>query len=246
MEKVTKKLVSGFLAFSMLFFYVPTLGAAEPVKISHQKAACIPGGAQAMLQCDVTLSTFIDFVRVYFHSNAYKDDYFVEMRHGAGTRFFAVLPWPDTAVTKGVMYRIVVKAGDGTESSTEQVNVPVSGDCPVSLSDEEKGYASNLVVGLTTSAQPLVPEGFLCKGIVSLITVSGVMKSHEDCRKLLAAGAAGAAGAAVAGIPLGVYVAAAGAAVGAGSALIISNNTGGGGKPVCSCPRPAAQSPTHD
>jgi len=232
-----KKLVSGFLAFSMLFFYVPTLGAAEPVKISHQKVTCIPGEAQAKLLCDVTLSTFIDYVRVYFHSNAYKDDYFVEMRHGAGNRFFAFLPWADTAVTKGVTYRIVVKAGDGTESSTEQFNVPVSGDCPVSLSDVDKGDASNLVVGLTTSAQPLVPQGFLCKGIVSLITANGVMKSHEECRKVLVAG--------LAGIPTVVYVGA-GAAAAAGEGLIISNNAGGGGEAVCSCPYPAARSATHD
>lgn len=233
-----KKLVSGFLAFSTLFFYVPALGAAEPVKISHQTAACIPGEAQAKLLCDVTPSTYIDFVRVYFHSNAYKDDYFVEMRRGAGNRFLAFLPWVDPAVTKGVTYRIVVKTGDGTESSTKAVNVPVSGNCPVSLSDDEKVYASNLVIGLTVSGQPLVPQGFLCKGIVYLITANGVMKSHEDCYKLLAAGAAGA------GIPMGVAIAA-GAVVGAGSGLIISNNTGGGGEPVCSCPRPTAQSATN-
>lgn len=240
MVAARKNLVSGFLILSMSFFYAAPLGAAEPVKISHQKVTCIPGGAQAKLLCDVTLSTYIDFVRVYFHSNAYKDDYFVEMRHGAGNRFFAVLPWADTAVTKGVTYRIVVKAGDGTESSTEPFNIPVLGNCPVSLSDEEKGYASNLVIGLTTSAQPLVPQGFLCKGIVSLITANGVMKSHEECRKLLAAGVV------VAGIPAGVY-AAAGAAMGIGSGLIISNNAGGAGEPVCSCPRPtAAQSTAHD
>jgi len=237
---MNKKLVSGVLAFSVFFFYVPALGAAGPAKISHQKLTCIPGDAQAKLVCDVTPSASLDFVRVYFHSNAYKDDYFVEMRRGAGDRFFAVLPWEDAAVTKAVTYRIVVKAGDGTESSTEPVNVPVSGNCPVSLSDDEKGYASNLVVGLTTATQPLVPEGFLCKGIVSLITANGELTSHEDCRRVLAAAAAAAAaGAAGAGTSTAVYIAAAaGAVMGAGSALIISNNSGGGGDVVCSCPRP--------
>ena len=156
-----KKLLSALLAFSMLFFYLPTLGAAEPVNISHQKLTCIPGEAQAKLLCDVTPSTSIASVRSYFHSDAYKDDYFVEMRRGAGDRFFAVLPWADTAITKGVTYRIVVKSGDGTESSTEQVDVPVSGNCLVSLSGDEKRYASHLVVGVTTPEQPFVPQGFL-------------------------------------------------------------------------------------
>jgi hypothetical protein len=219
-----KKLVSALLAFSMLFFFVPALGAAVPAKISHQNLTCISGEAQAKLLCDVTPSTSIDFVRVYFHSNAYKDDYFVEMRHGAGDRFFAVLPWANTPVTKAVTYRIVVKAGDGTESSTERVDVPVSGSCPASLSDDEKRYASHLVVGVTTPEQPFVPEGFLCKDIDSVITFKGEMKSNEECGK-------------AAGIPTGVYIAG-GAAVAVGGGLIISNNTGGGNKAPVSSARP--------
>lgn len=248
-EKYMKKLVSALLAFSMLFFYVPTLGAAGPVKISQQKLTCIPGDAQAKLYCNVTPLTSIVSVRVYFHSDAYKNDYFVEMRRGPGDRFFAVLPWADTAVTKGVTYRIVVKSGDtGTESSTEQADVPVSGNCPVSLSEEEKRYASHLVLGLTKSGQPSAPpEGFLCKDIDSVITAKGEMKPAEDCRKLLAAllPGAGTAGAA-AGISTGVFVAAGVAAAVAGG-LIISNNAGGGGQPPVSSALPAAaQPPKHD
>jgi hypothetical protein len=226
-----KKVISGLLAFSMLLFYLPALGAAEPVRISHQKATCIPSEAQTRLLCDVTPSTSIASVRVRFHSDAYKDDYFVEMRRGAGDSFFAVLPRADTAVTKGVTYRIVVKAGDGTETTTEQANVPVSGNCPVSLSDDEKRYASNLVVGLTASAQPSVPQGFRCEGIVSEITFNGELKSHEDCRKLLAAGATGDR------VRTGVYIAA-GAAVALGGGLIISNNRRRGGETPVSSARP--------
>jgi hypothetical protein len=130
-----------------------------------------------------------------------------------------------------------VKSADGRESSTEQVDVPVSGNCLVSLLGEEKRYASNLVVGVTKSGQPLAPpDGFLCKDIVSVITVNGEMKSAEDCRKLLAALPPGA------GIAVGAGVFA--AFVGGG--LIISNNNGGGGQPPVSSARPAAaQPPTH-
>jgi hypothetical protein len=227
-----KKLVSALLAFSMLFFYVPMLGAAGPVNISQQKLTCIPGGAQAKLLCDVTPSTSIASVRGYFHSDAYKNDYFVEMRRGAGGRFFAVFPWADTKITKGVTYRIVAKSVDGTESSTEQADVPVLSNCPVSLSDDEKRYASHIVLGLTIPGQPFVPEGFLCKDIDSVITDKGEMKSNEDCRKLLAA-----AGAAGGGIPTGVYVGV-GVAAAVGAGFIISNNTGGGGNPPVSPARP--------
>ena len=240
-----RKVVSSFLALSMLLLYVPTLRAAEPVKITHQKALCVPSEAQARLQCDVNPSTSIASVRVYFHSDAYKDDYFLEMRRGAGDRFFAVLPWVDTGITKAVSYRIVVKSADGTTSSTESATVPVSGSCMTSLSDDEKRYGSNLVVGLTNSGQPSVPQGFQCKGIVSVITANGEMKSHEDCRKLLAAAGAGT-GAAVAagGIPTGVYIGA-GVVAAVGAGLIISNNTGGGGKAPVSSARPGAQPPSH-
>jgi hypothetical protein len=250
-EKYMKRLVSALLAFSMLFFYLPTLGAAETANISHQKLTCIPGDAQAKLLCNVTPLTSIASVRVYFHSLAYKDDYFVEMRRDAGDGFFAILPWADTKITKGVTYRIVGKSVEGAEFSTEQANVPVSSNCPVSLSDNEKTYASHLVLGLTKSGQPSAPpEGFLCKDIDSVITAKGEMKPAEDCRKLLAALLPGAAGAsavgAAAGVSTGVFVAAGVAAAVAGG-LIISNNAGGGGNPPVSSARPAAaQPPKHD
>jgi hypothetical protein len=241
-----KKVISALLAFSMLFFYLPTLGAAETVNISHQKLTCIPSEAQAKLVCDVTPSTSIASVRGYFHSNAYKDDYFVEMRRGAGGRFFAVLPWADTAVTKGVTYRIVVKSADGRETSTAQVDVPVSGNCPVSLSGDEKKYASHLVLGLTIAGQPFVPEGFKCNGIDSVITDKGEMKSNEECRKVLAALQAGAGtSVAAAGAPTGLIIGAGVVALGVAGAVIISNNNGGSNPPVSSA-RPAAQPPTHN
>jgi hypothetical protein len=247
-EKYMKKLVSALLAFSMLFFYLPTLGAAETAKIFHRRITCIPGNAQAKLLCDVTPLTPITSVRAYFHSDAYKDDYFVEMRRGPGDGFFAIFPWADTKITKGVTYRIVVKYDGGTGSSTEQADVPVSGNCPVLLSEEEKKSASHLVLGLTKSGQPSAPpEGFLCKDIDSVITAKGEMKPAEDCRKLLAAllPGAGTAGAA-AGISTGVFVAAGVAAAVAGG-LIISNNAGGGGQPPVSSALPAAaQPPKHD
>jgi hypothetical protein len=235
-----KRFVSALLAFSMLFFYLPTLGAAETANISHQKLTCIPDKAQAKILCDVTPSTSIASVRGYFHSDAYKDDYFVEMRRGAGNRFFAIFPWVDTKITKGVTYRIVVKSADGRESSTEQVLVPVTNACPVALSDDEKKYASNLVVGVTKSGQPLAPDGFLCKDIVSVITVNGEMKSAEDCRKVLAALPAGA------GASTGLIVGAGVVAAVVAGGLIISNNHGGGGQPPVSSAHPAAaQPPTH-
>jgi hypothetical protein len=251
-----RKKVSGLLAFSMLFFYLPTLGAAEAVKavkISHTKISCVPGKAQAKLLCEVQPSTSIASVRVQFSSDAFRDkgDYFVEMRRtpGASDSFFAVLPWADTKVTRRVIYKIVVKDPYDAVSSTEPTDVPVlsNSNCPVSLSDAEKAYGSNLVVGVTKPEQRLdPPDGFLCKDIVSVITYNGKMESAEGCRKvLLAAGAAGAGAAgATAGVSTGLLIG--GAVVVAGAAgLVIANNTGGGGQPVVSSARPPAQPPTH-
>jgi hypothetical protein len=241
-----KKVISALLAFSMLFFYLPTLGAAETVKISPKNPTCIPVEAQALLLCDVTPSTPIAWVRVYFNSNAYKDDYFVEMRRDAGNRFFGVLPFVDRTITKGVTVRMVVKSPEGIEFSTERANVPVSSSCPVSLSANQEKNARNLVVGATKSEQPLAPpDGFLCKNIVSVIAFNGEMRPADGCRQLLAAAlpaGAGAAAGASTGVAVGVGLGVV-AALAVGG-LVISNNTGN--KPPVSSARPAAQPPTHN
>jgi hypothetical protein len=248
-EEYMKKLVSALLASSMLFLYVPTLGAAgPPVKISQQKLTCIPGDAQTLVLCEVTPSTSIAWARLYFNSNTGKGDYWVEMRREAGNHFSGVLPFVDRTFTKGVTSRIDVKSGDGTVFSTEPANVAVSSNCPVVLSANQKKNARNLVVGATTPEQPLAPPAdFLCTNIVSVITSKGEMQPADGCRKLLAALPAGAAGAGAAvgastGLAVGVGVGVVAAVAAAG--LIYSNNSGN--KTPVSSARPAAQSPTHN
>ncbi|MGH9365903.1 MAG: hypothetical protein ACRD1B_11675, partial [Thermoanaerobaculia bacterium] len=49
------------------------------------------------------------------------------------------------------------------------------------LTDEERMYASNLVIGLTAADQSGLPPGFLCTGIVRKITVSGELRQNDAC-----------------------------------------------------------------
>src|SRR5450830_1291433 len=101
MEEYMKKLVSALLAFSMLFFYVPTLGAAGPGNIIHEKLTCTPENAQPKLYAKVAPLTSFTSFQALFHSNAFADDYFVEMVRGPDDRFFTFLPWRNPKITKG-------------------------------------------------------------------------------------------------------------------------------------------------
>jgi hypothetical protein len=248
-EEYMKKLVSALLASSMLFLYVPTLGAAGPVNIIHEKITCAPDNAQPKLYARVTPLTPVTSLQVLFRSTVYKNNYALDMRReGPGDRYFVMLPWP-AKNTKEFTYQIVGKNAAGIVSSTEQAIVPFSSNCPVfSLSKQEKDSAAHLILVLTAANQPTAPpEGWECKNIDYVITANGEKEPAEGCRKLLAALLPGAAGAGAAvgvstGLAVGVGVGVV-AAVAAGG-LIYSNNTGN--KTPVSSARPAAQSPTHN
>ncbi|MEO6327246.1 MAG: hypothetical protein ABIT01_11375 [Thermoanaerobaculia bacterium] len=122
---------------------------------------------------------------------------YMEMRQGDNGLYWAVLPKPEDRTTS-VQYRIVAADGENLRTSSDLFTIPIRTDCPVNLSDDEKKFATNLVVGLTIPEQTFVPKGFLCDGIVGQITVTGELKPAECTRKVgaiwFAAAAAGLAG----------------------------------------------------
>lgn len=82
-------------------------------------------------------------------------------------------------------YFAAVVAPDGRPLARSAVRVtPVTGDCEVELSLEEKGFADNLVVGETAVWQKREGEVFhwLCDGIVSRVDFAGILRSDETCR----------------------------------------------------------------
>lgn len=211
----------------------PAAWGAAPPKITHDKITCVPAAGNAKIAANITSSSAITSARVYFRSAVKNSgDYYLELRQGEAGAYWAVLPYPH-AETTAVQYRIVAKDGDGKEAGTETYTVSTSSSCVLALSADEAKYANNLVIGLTSDAQSTVPDGFLCKGIVSKITVAGELKPHEECRQVLAAATSKK-------IPTAVWILG-GAAVVGGGAIIVNNNTGGGGGAPVSPARPAAR-----
>lgn len=181
------------------------LRAATPT-ISHQKLTCIPRDNSKIIM-DVTSPSMVTAVRVYFRSTKYQTERYVEARKGPGNQFFAILPIPK-AETDEVEYRIMAVDVRDDRSETDKMLVEVDSGCDMKLTEAEEIYANNLVIGLTADDQDPVPEGFKCEGIISKITVEGVLKPHDECAAVLAV------------IPPGVWVAAGAAAVVGGTIII--------------------------
>jgi hypothetical protein len=172
--------------------------------------------------------------QVYFHPPLHEGDHFHEMKRGrsgpetnsgeaksagVGEEYWSMLPKIAPGSTE-VVYYILVTDAEGHKYSSPLMRSKVKQDCPApELSDDEKKYAKNLIEGLTAERQSAVPPGFLCDGIVSLITVNGDLKANEECRKC-----------ACGFFPV-EWVASA-ALLGGGVVIYNNNRGGGGGRPV--------------
>jgi hypothetical protein len=218
------------LSLVVLASATPVTGAAEPPQITHSAIACVPANGNARITVNVTSSSPIASVRVYFHSVVKTSgDYYLELRKGQAGNYWAVLPYPLPETTQ-VLYRIVVKDAFGVESETKTFTVPTSSSCVVTLTPDETKYANNLIIGLTNTTQPAVPDGFKCTGVVNKITVAGDLVPNDECRKVLAAA-----------VPLPLVPAAAwiigGAAVGGTVGAVVATSSD------CNCPPVSAARP---
>lgn len=151
--------------------------------LSQQRLTCVPAGGNARVAAALPEGFSPASVRVYFRSGATNDEYFVEMRRSARDGYWAVLPAPSSR-TASVAYRVVARDGDGRVLTTDVANVPVVASCPVTLADEEMRSARNLVVGLSSKGQPVVPPGFECRGIVARISADGDLSTYSACAEV--------------------------------------------------------------
>jgi len=140
--------------------------------ITHEALTCLPIDSSARVAAAMETSAAVSSVRVYFRPVSIGPDYFVEMRRGAGDNWVGFLPAAESAET-AIVYRIEVKDADAKLTRTAPVTVKASAACPVRMSDDERRMAKNLVLGLTSKAQPVVPAGFSAVGIVARITPEG-------------------------------------------------------------------------
>jgi hypothetical protein len=200
------------------------LGASGPT-VKTDPPRCVHPGSNASVGALITPSSAsapVASARVRFHAYGHEGDYYLEMRRGDHDQYWAVLPQVKES-TDAILYRVVAKDVAGQESSSASLMIHTGMDCPVPvLNPDERRYASNLVLGLTSDGQADTPPGFLCTGIISVIKTSGQLAS-TTCRS---------------GVPTAVWVGvAAGTALAGG--IVIANHAGGGGGGPVSTARPA-------
>jgi hypothetical protein len=192
----SRSLLTGLALAAAASWLAPPAAAAEP--ITHEPLTCVPLGRQNVrVMATLSLPSAVASVRAYFRYID-RDNVpvsYIELRHGEGGEFWGVLPKAEDS-TKLVEYRVAAVDADGKEYTTETRKVNVTRDCKVSLTDQEKRYANNIVVGTSKDDLPARPEGFLCDGIISKITPDGVLLPAEPCPQpgviALGAGAVGA------------------------------------------------------
>ncbi|MGA7616774.1 MAG: hypothetical protein WBX15_16490 [Thermoanaerobaculia bacterium] len=198
-----------------------SLLAAEP-QVAVNPLTCIRAGDHQLVTAHITGTSPIISARVVFHASDASDCKwsYVQMRHGDGDGWWAVLPI-SLAGTPSVQYRVTATDQSGAQTSTDVMNAAVTRACTApALTDEQARVAQNLVVGWTDGDQHQVPCGFSCKDIVAALTPSGEM--HPVVCK-------------VAAVPIWQPVALIGAGVGLGQILHEDHK---GNPPVISPSRP--------
>jgi hypothetical protein len=159
-------------AVALFAFALPASGAlGETLGLDHKASACTSTAGQLVLEASLPATSQVASLRVYFRGSAEGEEYFLEMREAAPGRFLAVLPRPAAGV-EAITYRFVARNIASAESSSSSYSVPVEATCPsAALSDAQRRYADNLVLGRSSKEGPVV--GFECEGIIAQVAASG-------------------------------------------------------------------------
>jgi hypothetical protein len=212
--------------------YAPFAVGAEGPSVAAPIVCAAPGVNNRVM---THVATSLQSPRVFFKATG--PEYYVDMHHGAGDEWWAVLPAVEPS-TRAITYRAAAQDAKGNWVSGTAMTINTSASCPVSsMSDTDIAAANNIVLGLTTSDESPVPAGFSCKGVKTIIAANGQMRPAEECRVALArlggvgvAGAGGAGAAAVSTVgPGGLSLAALAALTIGGAAAgyaVYKNNQG--------------------
>lgn len=158
---------------------------AGPPEITPSYPKCVPSGGNVPVAVSLQPGVGWASVRTYFRANGKPDWYFLEMRAAGQGKFFTTLPMP-LSETKGVDLHVEVRDAENQLTRSADVTANVNSSCEVTLSQEEKKVAQNLVVGETIEGQKDKEVlGFRCEGVVSRIDPRGALRPDEACRKIL-------------------------------------------------------------
>ncbi|MGZ4807768.1 MAG: hypothetical protein ACXV7D_00435 [Thermoanaerobaculia bacterium] len=216
---ISKKLTAFVTLAAMI---VAPLAMAAPADLTVDPIACAAPCIHPRVTAKVPASAVSG--QVFFKADGTTNEYYVDMRKAADGTMWAFLPAPAPA-TRSFTYRVVTLDAAGKRASSPLMTLNTSASCPTSnVASNERAAQTAIVVGLTSNAQPIVPVGFLCTDIASYITVSGEMRTNEECRRLLAANGP-CAGAPAGGVPTTAGAAPAAAATQGAGGLVLSRST---------------------
>lgn len=192
-DRIVSARVKLFTSLALALFAAPLLFAQTPV-LTPKYAACVTPDGNALVRVNVKPETGWSSVRTYFRRSNNTDLYFLEMRSEGAGNYWATLPLPEQA-TREIDVQAVVRDAEGKETRGPAGKIAVSGGCAETLTTEQQKFAQNLVVGETMAGQKGTGVlGFKCDGIISRIDSTGIMRSDDYCRGVLAAAAVAAAG----------------------------------------------------
>jgi len=164
------------------------LFAQSGVTLDPTLPDCVPSDDNVLVSLTVVPEIGWSSVRAYFRDHDEDLWYFVEMRAMGGGKYWAVFPKPE-ADTQNVDVRFRVRNDQGALTESEIQTLPVTSRCNVRLTEEQQGYARNLVIGETSPDQKdREVFGFQCDGIISrLEEYTGDLRPDEYCRAVLLA-----------------------------------------------------------
>lgn len=144
---------------------------------SPANTQCVPAGKNAVIEWAPNAKA-PQPVRVYFRSADSAIEHYVEMRQTSDGRFQAFLPKVGHD-TSSIGYRIATEASPAAR--LEEGTITVSKSCAnPPLSKDAMALAQSVIVGLTVE-QPIIPQGFLCDGVIASIDPEGDLGAHK-CR----------------------------------------------------------------
>lgn len=154
----------------------------QAVAIQMTVPECAPRKENVAVYATVTPDVPGNEVRTYFHRRDYGDLYYLVMHPMGNGRYWAVLPKPQEQ-NESVEFHIHVRSADDQAlESSPSMTIPVTSDCKVELTDEQRDAAQKLRVGDTRPDQRgRAVAWFLCDGIVERIDLDLQVRPDLFC-----------------------------------------------------------------
>jgi hypothetical protein len=156
--------------------------AQKAVIVEVDPLACLPEAENAVVTATVLPDDPTFEIRLYFQRDQFGDLYYLVMRPLGAGRYWMVLPKPEKQNDIAEYHVTVVAADRAVLQSSPHVQVPVSDDCEVELTEEQREQAEQLRVGETANDQKgRAVAWWLCDGIIERIDPQGGVRPDEFC-----------------------------------------------------------------